>query len=89
MLFVFCFFYFKILFSKFELKGMIICFKRNENIFNHKQTEEQPLTGVPGSLLLGILDLELFASATEGQNVFFFFVRMTCGHARSKLRAYF
>lgn len=58
-------------------------------LITNKQTKEQPLTGVPGSLLLGILDLELFASATEGQNLIFFFVRMTCGHARSKLRAYF
>lgn len=31
------FFYLKILFLRTELKGMIICFKRNENIFNHRQ----------------------------------------------------
>lgn len=42
---------------------------------------------VPGSLLSGILDLELLASVTEGQNLIF--VHMTCGHAYSKLRAYF
>lgn len=89
--FVFCFFHLKILLLRTEMKGKIICFKRNENLFNHRQqqTEEQPLTGVRGSMLLVIQDLELFASVTEGQNLIFSFVHMTCCHAHSKLRAYF